>query len=59
MARVLGYGGIGNTNGARNFNGKVQAVGNNRPSMHMRQNGYMILQSRGFRSIILFLLGVR
>ena len=57
MARQFGYGGIANTNGTRNFGGKVPAVGNNRPSMHMRQNGYMILLNRGFRSIILFLLG--
>lgn len=59
MARKLGYGGIANTNGARDFSGKTAAVGNNRPSMHMRQNGYMILQSRGFRSIIFFLLGIQ
>ena len=26
MARVLGYGGLANTNGARNFSGKVAAV---------------------------------
>ena len=58
MARALGWGGLTNTNGARDFSGKAEAVGNNRPSMHMRQNGYMILLNRGFRSIILFLLGV-
>lgn len=57
MARALGWGGIANTNGARDFSGKVEAVGNNRPSMHMRQMGYMVAQTRGFRSIILFLLG--
>lgn len=27
MARVLGYGGIANTNGARDFSTKVEAVG--------------------------------
>ena len=59
MARQFGYGGIANTNGIRDFSGKAAAVGNNRPSMHMRQNGYMILLNRGFRSIILFLLGVQ
>ena len=26
MARVLGYGGIANTNGARDFSGKAEAV---------------------------------
>ena len=59
MARQLGFGGIANTNGIRDFSGKAEAVGNNRPSMHMRQNGYMILLNHGFRSIVLFLLGVR
>jgi len=58
MARKLGYGGIANTNGARDFTGKTQAAGSNRPSMYMRQNGYLMMQVRGFRSIILFLLGV-
>ena len=59
MARQLGYGGIANTNGIRDFSGKAEAVGNNRPSMHMRQSGYMIMFNRGFRAIILLLLGVR
>lgn len=27
MARKLGYGGLGNTNGARDFTGKTPAVG--------------------------------
>ena len=26
MARVLGYGGLANTNGARDFSGKVEAA---------------------------------
>jgi len=26
MARVLGYGGLGNTNGLRSFAGKVEAI---------------------------------
>ena len=57
MARQLGYG-VGNTNGTRSFSGKAEAVGG-RSTMHMRQNGYMILMNRGFRSIIFFLLGMQ
>lgn len=56
MARALGYGGIANTNGARNFSGKEEAI-SGRSTMHMRQNGYLQMQIRGFRSIILFLFG--
>jgi hypothetical protein len=55
--RQFGYG-VANTFGIRDFSGKVEGVGNNRPSMHMRQNGYMILLNRGFRAIFFFLFGV-
>lgn len=55
----LGYGGIANTFGIRSFSGKVAAdVVTGRSQMHMR-HGYLMLQSRGFRSIILFLLGAQ
>ena len=56
MARVLGYGGIANTNGARDFSGKAEAAGV-KGNMPMRQMGHIQAAMRGFRSIILFLIG--
>ncbi len=56
MARVLGFGGIANTNGARDFSGKTESVGVG-GNMHMRQMGYTQAAWRGFRSIILLLMG--
>ncbi len=56
MAVALGYGGLANTNGARSFAGKVEAVGGvkgNIPKM-----GYFQYSIRGMRSVVLFLLGV-
>lgn len=34
MARVLGYGGLANTNGARTFTGKEESAGGRRPSRY-------------------------
>lgn len=36
MARVLGYGGIANSNGARDFSGKEEAEAG--PTLHFRSN---------------------
>jgi len=57
MARKLGYGGIANTNGARDFSGKTAAVVSGRTNIH-HQMGYLQMQIRGFRSIVLLLFGV-
>ena len=56
MARVLGFGGIANTNGARSFSGKTESVGVS-GNMHMRQMGYVQSAMRGFRSILFLLMG--
>jgi hypothetical protein len=56
MSRVLGYGGIANTNGARDFSGKTEAVGVG-GNTHMRQMGYTQAAIRGFRAILFFLMG--
>ena len=56
MTRVLGYGGIANTNGARSFSGKTESVGVS-GNTHMRQMGYVQAAMRGFRSILFFLMG--
>ena len=57
MARVLAYGGIANTNGARNFSGKAEAA-NVRGNMPMRQMGHIQAAMRGFRIILFALFGV-
>lgn len=54
--RVLGYGGIANTNGARDFSGKTEAVGVG-GNIYMRQMGYTQAAMRGFRSILFLLIG--
>ena len=56
MARVLGYGGIANTNGARNFSGKVEAagiVGSSRISIGISigLHSFMFLIGRGLLEI--------
>jgi hypothetical protein len=56
MARVLGYGGIANTNGARDFSGKTESVGVS-GNVNMRQMGYTQAAWRGFRAILFFLMG--
>ncbi|KKM07983.1 hypothetical protein LCGC14_1728450 [marine sediment metagenome] len=56
MTRVLGYGGIANTNGARDFSGKTEAVGVS-GNVYMRQMGYVQSAMRGFRSILFLLMG--
>ena len=58
MARVLGYGGIANTNGIRSFSGKTESAVGVSGNMHMRQMGYTQSAIRGFRSIIFLLMGV-
>ncbi len=57
MARVLGYGGIANTNGARNFSGKAESA-NVKGNMPMRQMGHVQAAMRGFRIILFSLFGV-
>lgn len=39
MARVLGYGGLGNTNGARDFSGKAEADAEG-GALHFRSNDF-------------------
>ena len=52
MARVLGYGGVANTNGLRDFSGKAEAeTGVDDMSGFHPRFGFLRL---GFRSIILF-----
>ena len=42
MARVLGYGGIGNTNGARDFTSKTAAVTGRNPRKALMGVGFML-----------------
>lgn len=57
MARVLGYGGIANTNGARDFSSKTPAEEGVNVNMPMRSMGHIQMAMRGFRSILFILMG--
>ena len=58
MPRVLGYGGIANTNGARSFSGKTESVEGVSGNMPMRQMGHVQAAMRSFRIILFLLTGV-
>ena len=53
MARVLGYGGIANTNGARSFSGKTEAEAVIRGRRHFAA----IMAARGM-GVMMWILGV-
>ena len=53
MARVLGYGGIANTNGARSFSGKTEAEAVIRGRRHFAA----IMAARGM-GVMMWMLGV-
>jgi hypothetical protein len=52
MARVLGYGGLANTNGTRDFSGKAEVV-----IEIPRTNHQQLRKWRTYRSLIFFFLG--